>query len=199
MERINDILHFWFGDISAADLPDSEKIATWWQHNKSTDQQIKQQFNDDLLQAMEGSYDAWLSDAKGRLAINLLLNQFGRNIYRGSPEAYQYDTLATQNVLEALRCGMDKELCPIHRAFLYMPLGHTEHTEYHALAVSLYEQLIQQSDPKFCNILNVFLQYAKARHDIIARFGRFPHRNPILKRASTPDEQQYLKQQFGQH
>ena len=197
MDRVDDILQFWFGDISAADLPDSHKMATWWQQDKSTDLLIKQQFYDDLQRAMEGMYDTWLTDAKGRLAINLLLNQFCRHIYRGCPEAYQYDTLATQNVLDALRRDMDKELCPIHRAFLYMPLGHSEHIEYHDLAVSLYEDLIATSDPKLANVLNVFLQYAKSRRDIIAQFGRFPHRNPILNRESTPAEQQYLARNFS--
>ncbi|MDF1760368.1 MAG: DUF924 domain-containing protein [Coxiellaceae bacterium] len=198
MDRIDDILKFWFGEITPSDLPQSDKIAAWWSQDKATDILIKQQFYDDLQQAMEGYYDAWLADAKGRLAMNLLINQFCRHIYRGCPEAYQYDTLATQNVLDALKRGMDQELCPIHRAYLYMPLGHSEHIEYHDLGVTLYEQLIAEADEKLASILNVFLQYAKARRDIIARFGRFPHRNPILNRESTPDEQQYLKQNFSQ-
>lgn len=198
MDRINDILLFWFGDITASDLPDSQKMTAWWQHNEDTDSVIKQKFNNDLEQAMEGAYDTWLTDAKGRLAMGLLLNQVRRHIYRGSPEAYQYDTLATQNVLGALKMGMDKDLCPVHRAFMYMPLGHSEHLEYHDLAVDLYQKLISDADPKFEPMLNVFLQYANARRDIIAKFGRFPHRNPILNRASTTAEQQYLNRQFKQ-
>ena len=196
MDRINDILQFWFGNLSDADLPDSNTMTHWWHADSKADRQIKQQFSDDLERAMEGLYDSWLTDAKGRLAFNILLNQFCRQIYRGCPEAYQYDTLTTQNVLGALNSKMDQQLGPIHRAFLYRPLWHTEHIEYHDMAVNLYQELIDESDAKFHDILQVFLQYAKARRDIISRFGRFPHRNPILKRISTDDEKSYLAQEF---
>lgn len=198
MDRINDILQFWFGTLSDADLPDSKKMTHWWHTDQSTATKIKQQFSDDLYHAMEGAYDSWLIDAKGRLAFNLLLNQFSRQIYRGCPEAYQYDTLTTQNVLGAVHSKMDQQLGPIHRAFLYRALWHTEHIEYQDMAVTLYQQLMDESDLKYHDILQVFLEYAKKRRNIISRFGRFPHRNPILKRTSTDAEKKYLTQELKQ-
>ena len=131
--------------------------------------------------AARGELEAWLSTPYGSLALVLLLDQFPRNAFRDTPRMYATDQHARASAATAIAAGHDRSVCRDLRLFLYLPFGHSEDLADQARSVALAEGL---GEPD--------LSHAKRHHDIIVRFGRFPHRNRILGRAMTPDEQRYL-------
>ncbi len=139
-------------------------------------------FLDSHLAAARGELDAWLADAQGALALMLLLDQIPRNVYRGSAHAYATDGLARAHAGRALADGHDARFEPALRAFFYMPFEHSEDPADQRRAVELFRAL---GDAEY-------LRYAVAHEEVIARFGRFPHRNRALGRPNTPDEQAWL-------
>lgn len=126
--------------------------------------------------------DGWRDDANRMLAAIIVLDQFSRNIHRDSPEAFAADDLAVQLTLEAVRAGFDLEVTPERRAFLYMPLMHAEHLGLQRYGIALFEEAG----------LDEQVGFARDHADVIARYGRFPHRNAVLARESTPVEKEYL-------
>ncbi|MEJ2518190.1 MAG: DUF924 domain-containing protein, partial [Methyloceanibacter sp.] len=128
--------------------------------------------------------DAWLRNPQGRLAAILVLDQFPRNIYRGSPRAFATDEEALALSRDAIAAGADKELPPEQRAFLYMPFQHTETLADQRRSLELFEALGNPEN----------LDFAARHYEIIERFGRFPHRNAVLGRVSTPEELAFLEQ-----
>jgi uncharacterized protein (DUF924 family) len=148
------------------------------------DEQIKQRFSAIHNQAIRCELFDWRMAAKGRLAEIIILDQFSRNIFRDTPQAFANDSLALALAQEALAVDADKALSPTERSFLYMPFMHSESAEIHKVAVMLF------SAPGMENNLDFELRH----QTIINRFGRYPHRNKILGRESTPEEIEFLKQ-----
>ncbi|MDI9245236.1 DUF924 family protein [Marinobacter sp. CHS3-4] len=195
-----EILDFWFGSLDDNGLPDSFHRNRWFKASRSFDQEIRRRFMSMVLFASEDGLKHWRSKPGGALAEIILLDQFTRQIHRGGALAFENDAQAIRLCKAALRAGHDMALPPVQRAFLYMPLQHSEKMEDQSLSVECYEQLAASTDGIAGDFMQSFLQSARDHKDIIERFGRFPHRNAALKRKNSPDEEAYLKngKRFGQ-
>nr|WP_315258097.1 DUF924 family protein [uncultured Duganella sp.] len=179
------VLDFWFG----GELPRKE----WFQKSEAFDRQIAQRFGAQIEQALEGGLHAW--DAEGpqaALARILVLDQFCRNVHRDTPLAFAGDQQGLAAALDMIDAGEDQRLPPFQRAFVYMPLEHAEELPMQEQAVALFTRLAA-SEPGNQGLAGM-LDYARRHREVIRRFGRFPHRNEILQRASTPAEVAFLKQ-----
>src|SRR5262249_54362454 len=141
-----------------------------------------------------GHLDGWLSSALGHLALIILTDQFPRNIYRGSPRAFEFDHLARAWCIDGLKEGIDRKLRPVERVFFYLPLEHSEDLNDQSLCVSLFYDLAGAVSPELKRPFSNFVDFALRHQAIIERFGRFPHRNAILGRESTSEEIQFLRQ-----
>lgn len=171
------ILKFWF----------ELKPEQWWKKDPQFDQMIREKFGDLHAQATKGELWQWRDTAEGRLAEIIILDQFSRNLFRDSAKAFACDGMALILSQEAIRNKVNLELTPIQRPFLYMPFMHSESKVIHELAV----QLFSESDLK--DNLAFELEHKK----IIDQFGRYPHRNKVLNRESTPEEIEFLKTHSG--
>lgn len=169
------ILDFWFVDST----PEQ-----WFSHNEAFDQIIQQRFTPVYGVACVGELFHWRHSAEGRLAEIIILDQFSRNLFRNDPRAFAQDPLALVLAQEAVSQRMDQKLHPTLRHFLYMPYMHSESKLIHEAGIRLFTALENEN----------VLQYAKLHKTIIDRFGRYPHRNAVLGRTSTPEEIEFLKQ-----
>lgn len=169
------ILRFWFEELQPTD---------WWNKNPGLDRSITERFSTTLEAAARGELFAWRDTHRGRLAEIIVLDQFSRQIHRDTPLAFARDGIALVLAQEALRQGADKEMRPDERSFMYMPYMHSESPLIQRIAVRLFDQPGLEHNHGF----------AIAHRDIVERFGRFPHRNRILGRVSTPEETEFLKQ-----
>jgi len=193
-QTVQDILQFWFGELDQAGMCTEAIERRWFVKDAQLDQQISQQFGALVEQAINGDLDWWARSNDGLIALVLLLDQFTRNIFRDKPQAFSGDQRALACVREAVAAGRDKQLPRIHRVFLYIPYEHSEDLAAQNEGVALLELLATEcSDPR----IERFLDYAVAHRDIIARFGRFPHRNRILGRDSNQQEQEHLREHGG--
>jgi|SRR5690554_188210 len=195
-----ELLDFWFGELDEYGLPDAEHRDRWFRSDRKFDQEIRRRFLSLVLFASEQGLDHWRNDAGGALAEILLLDQLTRNIFRGGALAFESDRLARNLSRQALEKGQDLELPLIQRAFIYMPMQHSELKKDQDLSVTCYEQLVASANGLLAEFLGSFLQSAIDHREIIRQFGRFPHRNKALGRTSTEAEQEYLAggRRFGQ-
>jgi uncharacterized protein (DUF924 family) len=161
----------------------------WFAKQPDFDQAIHQQFLSVYGQAAQGQLDAWQETATGSLALILLLDQFPRHLFRGQPQSFATDEQARAIARAAIAYGLDQQLPPIQTWFLYMPWQHSENLEDQLQSVKLF-QALAAADPQ----LESAYQYAVKHWRVIRQFGRFPHRNTILGRESTPEEVEFLKQ-----
>jgi uncharacterized protein (DUF924 family) len=183
-----EVLDFWFGAPGSA--TDGQPRREWFVKNAAFDAEIKERFGDTIAQAIAGGLRDWDEEGpQGVLARILVLDQFTRNAYRNTPRAFEGDTLALQAACALAASCAHRELAPQQRAFAYMPFEHAEDPVMQERAVALFT-LLAADHPGFEETLD----YARRHRDVIARFGRFPHRNAILGRASTPEEAEFLRQ-----
>jgi len=168
------VLNFWFDEISSRQ---------WWIQSDEFDQQIRLRFKDLHRAAARCELHGWRKTALGALAEIIILDQFSRHIYRNTPDAFASDSLALGLAQVAIAAKMDLELGNIQRSFLYMPFMHSESREIHKTAVLLFSKEGMEET----------LDFELKHKDIIDRFGRYPHRNNILDRTSTPEEIDFLK------
>jgi uncharacterized protein (DUF924 family) len=186
------IRQFWFGD-SADDRDTSRQQASlWWSKNEALDRQVRQRFEATLTAAADSQLDAWAATPDGLLALILLTDQFSRNMYRGQARAFAFDALALRWCRLGLEQQFDQALRPIERVFLYLPLEHSEQLADQEQAVLLFGRLLSGVPAERQDIYSGYLDYARQHRNVIARFGRFPHRNAILKRPSTAAELEFL-------
>ncbi|WP_430391465.1 DUF924 family protein [Dyella sp. 20L07] len=178
-----DVLNFWF---------DSAAQAHWFARDDAFDAQIRERFGDTLEAAAQGKLDHWAGDPEGWLALLVVLDQFSRNIYRDDARAWAADDMAQAIALAGIARGDDQQLTPEQRLFVYLPLEHAEDRSLQQHCVRLFEQLVAQLPFSERGRFEGFLDYARRHHDVIDRFGRFPHRNAVLGRRDTPAEQVYL-------
>lgn len=190
--RIDDILSFWFEEKALSAPQIDGRMDVWFGEDAVFDQQIQNRFADDVEAAAEGRLDHWAGTPHGRLALILLLDQFRRNIYRGTADAYAQDRQALKLCVEGARDKGDKGLTPIQRVFFYMPLQHAESRKVQAKSVAIYRKLAEAVSPTYSETFLTIAQFAELHHDIIEQFGRFPHRNLVLGRDNTPEEAEYL-------
>ena len=183
-----DVLDFWFGAPGSADAGQPRRA--WFVKKDAFDAAIRDRFGATIDAALAGGLRAWDDTGpQGVLARLLVLDQFTRNAWRNTARSFAGDALALAAARTLVDSGADRELAPWERAFAYMPFEHAEDAYMQERAVELFSALAAEH-PGFDEMLD----YAHRHRGVIARFGRFPHRNPILGRASTPDELQYLGQ-----
>jgi len=169
------VLDFWFKEISPQQ---------WWVKDEDFDQLIKKRFSDVYRKATLGELFSWRDCAEGRLAEIIVLDQFSRNMFRDMPESFAQDVLALILAQEAVLNKADKAIPMAWRSFMYMPYMHSESLIIHDQAIRLFDQKGMEYN----------LDFEKKHKVIIEKFGRYPHRNHILKRESTPEELEFLKQ-----
>jgi len=200
-DRIETILAFWFREHELTAPQIDRRMDIWFSEDPVFDHEIEKEFADDVSLASEGKLDYWAAEPRGRLALIILIDQFRRNIYRNSAKAFSKDRLALKLCVEGAMDKKDKGLTPIQRVFFYMPLQHAESAKVQAKAVELYNRLAESVSPTYQETFLTVAQFAELHKDIIDQFGRFPHRNKLLGRENTPEEDEYLagdSPDFGQ-
>lgn len=192
---IDNILDYWFDPQNhSTSLYDR---GLWWEKNANTDNFIKNKFEKLRTLAIQGELNDWLNSPKGTLAYVILIDQFSRNMYRDTPQMFQYDELARTAAKQAIENGQDIKLSLTERVFLYLPFEHSEDLSDQNFSVSLFKKLHEKTPINEKEIANNFLTYAKKHQEIIQKFKRFPHRNKILSRTTTKEEEIYLKTNPG--
>ncbi len=172
LASIDDVLAFWFAD-----------PARWWRKDPAFDQEVRERFLA-LHEAIErGEREAWLETPRGTLAYVIVMDQFSRNVFRDSARAFASDERARAAARRGVDRGDDRTLSADERSFLYMPFMHSENIVDQDRCVALFASAPPNQ-----------LRYAERHRDIIRRFGRFPHRNAVLGRESTPEEEAFLKE-----
>ncbi|AIF46747.1 DUF924 family protein [Dyella japonica] len=178
-----DVLDFWF---------DSATEALWFARSDAFDARIRERFGDTLTAARRGDLDDWAQTPDGWLALLIVRDQFSRNLYRNDARAWSDDQATQAIALEGMARGLDLGLSPLQRVFAYLPLEHAESTDLQKHCVRLFEGLAASQPAATRSRFDDFLDYARHHHDVIERFGRFPHRNAVLGRTDTPAEQAYM-------
>lgn len=185
MTRADDILQFWFGELDDAGNAPKAHQQRWWRKSDETDHLCRHGFSADLAAARAGELDGWLHAPRTCLALVILCDQLSRNIHRNTAESFAADDRAREATRHALRQGWERSLRPIEHAFLLMPLMHSEDLADQHEAVRRFTELKAHGVD--------FAGFATQHRDIVARFGRFPHRNQMLSRDTTPEEAEFLK------
>jgi uncharacterized protein (DUF924 family) len=194
MKEAEGVLAFWFGAEPDDPRTPERQAHLWWEKDPAQDQQIRDRFGALRLRAVAGELDGWLGTPRGRLALIVLVDQFSRNLFRGDPESFRHDALALRWTHDGLARGDGPQLRAVERLFLYLPLEHSETLVDQERAVSLVGALARQAPAPQRGSFEGYLRYAERHREIVARFGRFPHRNAVLGRPSTPEEIEFLRQ-----
>jgi uncharacterized protein (DUF924 family) len=190
-DRPEDLLSFWFGPPGSPPLARAEH---WFARDDAFDEELRRRFAPLAERAAGGELEGWRESPPSALALVLALDQLPRNLHRGSPRAFASDAAALDVSLDAQARGFERALSPVERCFLYLPLEHSESLAHQQRSVALFEALAAQASPELREFLEVTADYARRHRDVIARFGRFPHRNGVLGRASTAEETAFLEQ-----
>ncbi len=194
MTDVGSILRFWFGTDADDAAVGKAQAKLWWSKNVEIDREIRWRFEDLLRAAAQGQLDDWADTPRGRLALIILTDQFPRNIYRDTPQAFACDAKALAWCLDGLEQRLDLRLRPIKRVFFYLPLEHAESPAQQERSVRCFEELFAAVPLEQQSIFGEYLDFARRHRDVIARFGRFPHRNKILGRESTIEESAFLSE-----
>lgn len=200
----NSVLKFWFGEETLTPDRINELLPFWFGSSKDVDFDIERRFGKLVSTAASGSLDSWMGDQDEALALVLLLDQFPRNLYRGTAKAFSHDEKARQVSWSIIESDAISQMHPIQALFAILPLEHSEHLPDQKRCVELTKQLALRSvgtDESWTQHWDGFISYAEKHHDLIAEFGRFPHRNNVLGRESTEQELAWLinsAERFGQ-
>ena len=187
-----DVTTFWFRDATRSPEALERRGAVWFGAEPAFDSECATRFATSLEDAARGALDDWAGTPQGRLALVILLDQMPRNIHRGSPAAFAHDAQAAAHCIAGIESGQDRSLHPVERVFLYMPLQHAEDLGLQRRSVERFESLATEVDDAWRARFAENAHYARLHHDIVERFGRFPHRNRVLGRESTEEELRYL-------
>jgi len=193
-----DLLLFWFGPRPYTAPQVQQHTRLWFGESNApevtpqTDELIRERYGEVTLAAEQGRLTHWASSPRRRLALILLFDQFSRNIYRGSARAYAQDLDALSLTVSGMQIGADATLDPVERLFFYMPLMHAESLDVQEESVAAFRRLVEEAPADLRRTFQASLDSAIQHRDIIARFGRFPHRNRVLGRESTPEEIEWL-------
>lgn len=185
MSQAKAILEFWFGHPDEPGYGKPRQI--WFSKNTDFDREMQTRFLTDYQKAATGYLDNWIDTPESCLALILLLDQFPRNMFRDTPEAFATDLKALSAAQHAVAQGYDRKLLPVQCWFIYLPFEHSEDLAHQHQCVKLFQQLSHHSESVSA------IEFAFQHQQIIERFGRFPHRNSILGRISTPEEEEFLQ------
>ena len=192
------ILHFWFGSKPYTQAGVQQHMRLWFPATLApelvpqADDLIRERFADTLHDAADGGLRAWESSPRRRLALILILDQFSRHCYRGTPQAYAQDHAALSLSVSGMQFGADAALDPLERIFFYMPLQHAESLDVQEESAAAFRRLLEEAPSDLLATFKSALDSAVKHRDVIARFGRFPQRNAVLGRDSNAQEKEWL-------
>ena len=187
-----DVLDFWFEGVADDPQAVAARSQVWFQSDPAFDRLCRERFGALHERVTRGELDEWQETARGALALVVVLDQLSRNIHRGTGAAFACDAKALACCLHARERGFDERLRPVERMFLYMPFQHTEDRERQDESVRVWEALAASVEGETAEYFENSIAHAREHRDVVRRFGRFPHRNAVLGRESTPEEQRYL-------
>jgi len=193
MAQIDEVLNFWFADPQTGSANYDQWRKAWFIKDSAFDQQVRDRFLTTYAQAAAGNLDHWQESPTGSLALILVLDQFPRNMFRRDPRAFATDLKAVETTQGAIAKGFHQQLKPMQQLFLYLPLEHSENLDHQNQCVALFHKLIADH-PGLGKEFEDTYSYAVRHQAVIEQFGRFPHRNEILGRETTPEEAEFLKQ-----
>ncbi|MCD6055559.1 MAG: hypothetical protein K0R12_521 [Gammaproteobacteria bacterium] len=193
LSTYSDILSFWFGDPNQADIPTPERTALWFGIGKKSDDLVNDLCSPITHAILQEQHREWLAHPEGRLALIVVLDQFVPRIFREDVRAFSAEQKALNLCLEGMQCDDDQRLTLMERAFFYMPMVHVEDLHIQKNALLAYETLVNLSMPELVNIFKSFYDYAYEHYKLIVKFHRFPQRNMLLGRDSTPEEKAFLE------
>jgi len=186
------LLDWWFGSFESANETAADKGRLWFGKRDSQDLEAQTRFGDWVEQALAGGLTDWAQRPEGWLALVLLLDQLPRMIYRNTPQSFSGDLRAQALVAQGIAADFDRQLRPVQRVFIYLVMEHCENLAVQNEAVSRFIELMAQQPEADRAVFTDNLDYAERHRDVIARFGRFPHRNAVLGRESTAEELAFL-------
>lgn len=189
-----DVLYFWFGELDSDGLALESQVARWWKKDAKFDDVIRSRFGDTHQRLADGRGEDWCENPRGTLAFIIVLDQFSRNLYRNDPAMFTHDDRARAATDHGLERGFDRELGLDGRAFFYMPLMHSEAIADQDRCVELFTVLHDETEGRARARAANSLGHAHKHREVVRRFGRFPHRNPVLGRTSTGEEFAFLQQ-----
>ncbi|MEJ2603587.1 MAG: DUF924 domain-containing protein [Gammaproteobacteria bacterium] len=190
--RIDRILDLWFEKRELTAPQIDARLDVWFGEDPELDIRLRHGFADDIREASQMKLMHWAETPRGRLALIIAIDQFRRNVYRGTARAFSHDNLALKLCVEGVVRQADRQLTDIERVFMYMPMQHAEHLRVQKKSVMVFNALASRVSPTLRETFRTFADFAELHHDIVERFGRFPHRNRILGREDTPEEREYL-------
>lgn len=199
--RIDEILEFWFGCSLSDDGAIRVRMPFWFSSNPETDRTIGKRFSGAVADAASGGLDSWRQSPRGTLALIILLDQFPRSLGRGTAAAFAHDAQALDLCLEGIASARQQELSYIEQVFFMMPLQHAESRSVQRTSVAQFRALLDRIPEERRSHFEGFVDYAQLHSDIVRQFGRFPHRNVLLGRNNTAEEEAYLAgdaPRFGQ-
>ncbi len=188
------VIDFWFGPLDAHGRADQAQARRWFMKDEAFDQEIRLRFAALHDEVARGHHDDWLATPSGRLAYLIVLDQFSRNMFRGSARMFAADAKALAAAVDGIERGMDRRVFHDGRTFFHTPLMHAEDLAMQDRCASLFASWRDEVTDELRKGVAEGLKYAEMHRDIIRRFGRFPHRNAVLGRTSTPDELAFLQQ-----
>ena len=201
VESPGDIHAFWFADALGDPERAQARMRWWFGSDAGTDRLIAQRYTPALDATARGALSSWEGEPRSCLALVIVLDQFPRNIHRAQPAAFAYDARALEVTRRGLAAGHLQALATIEQAFFLMPFQHCEDLACQRESVVRFERMVEAASPAWREVAQGVLDYARLHLEIVERYGRFPHRNAILGRASTAQEIDYLastSESFGQ-
>ena len=200
MDEALEVRRFWFGKLPLKPDGVSERVALWFGHGadeQHADELVRSRFGPLVERAAAGKLAAWADSPRRRLSLILLLDQFPRHAYRDTERAFATDREALALTLSGMQSAGDAALTPVERIFFYMPLQHAELRDAQEESVAAYRRLMNEAPAELSTMFRSALESAELHRAIVARFGRFPHRNRTLGRTDTAEEQAHLDQEGG--
>ncbi len=202
MDEARAVREYWFGPVPLTPQALGERTAFWFggsapEERARRDLEIGERFAALLERAASGALAAWADGSRRRLSLIVLLDQFPRHIFRGTARAFAYDAQALALTLSGMQSGADGALDAVERLFFYMPLQHAESREVQEEAVAAFRRLLAEAPTDLRPTFEAAKHSADEHRSLIERFGRFPHRNAALQRATTPAEEEWLRQGSG--
>ena len=189
---IEDVLELWFGKPATTTEEYGKKIRRWFMGGPALDAELRERFGSLVERAIAGELDAWATTPRGRLALIVVLDQFTRSIFRDTPRMYAGDAKAQALALDGLDRGFDEQLGFEERQFLGMPLAHAEDLALQERSVTEMNALVADAADFHKPLIAMGVEQSRKYRDLIAKFGRFPHRNKLLGRTNTPEEEAFL-------
>jgi uncharacterized protein (DUF924 family) len=193
MDDIDRILAFWLEPKPVTEEDATERWRFWFTSSEAVDHDIRERFGPLVDEARRGELDAWTATPRGTLALVILIDQFSRNLFRGTPDAFSADPKALDIARAGYASNRFADFDVFENLFVALPFRHAEDTAQQRTALDIAQRDALRGKPAWQQFLVDSVDWARKHYDVIARFGRFPHRNSVLGRTTTADETEYLE------